>query len=406
MLMIDCQVAGIAGDMILSSLVDLGANKRKVLDAIFTTEEFLEGSKILKAEFEECKRHNMRALFLKLEYKDNKDHRDGIELYDSIDRCANRLSLDPIYRTFALNCIRTIIEAEAYIHGESFNTVHLHEASSIDTVIDIIGTSIALQDLAIFNSKIYSTKVAIGGGLLNFSHGVISNPSNAILHILKDRFKIVGGPIERELTTPTGASILANLAECSLDYYPIMRVKSIGYGAGKNDFEELPNILKVVNGDSDSNTIKESITMLETNIDDIDSEILGDLINELYSLGAKDVNVLTSLTKKNRIGFIIRVIADNNSFQSILESLFKAGTLGVRVEEIERYTLPRSIISFQVNIKGQIFNVRAKIARYNDNIINIKAEHDDIKHIANVTGLSLKLVKILIDEEITKRFKL
>jgi len=404
--MIDCQVAGIAGDMILSSLVDLGANKRKVLDAIFTTEEFLEGSKILKAEFEECKRHNMRALFLKLEYKDNKDHRDGIELYDSIDRCANKLSLDPIYRTFALNCIRTIIEAEAYIHGESFNTVHLHEASSIDTVIDIIGTSIALQDLAIFNSKIYSTKVAIGGGLLNFSHGLVSNPSNAILHILKDRFKIVGGPIEMELTTPTGASILANLAERSLDYYPIMRVKSIGYGAGKNDFEELPNILKVVNGYSDNNTIKESITMLETNIDDIDGEILGDLINELYNLGAKDVNVLTSLTKKNRVGFIIRVIADNNSFQSILESLFNAGTLGVRVEEIERHTLPRSIISFQVNIKGQIFNVRAKIARYNDNIINIKAEHDDIKHIANVTGLSLKLVKILIDEEITKRFKL
>ncbi len=406
MLIIDCQSAGIGGDMILSSLVDLGADKRKVLDSIFATEEFLDGSKILDAKFEECKRYNMRALFLKLEYEDSKDHRDGIELYDAIDRCANKLSLEPIYRTFALNSIRTIIDAEAYVHGESFNTVHLHEAASIDTVIDIIGTAMALQDLRILNSKVYSTKIAIGGGLLNFSHGIVSNPGNAILYILKDRFKIVGGPIEEELTTPTGASILANLAESSLDYYPMMRIKGIGYGAGKNDFKALPNILKVVHGDSNGNVIKESIIMLETDIDDLDGEALGDLIDTLYSEGARDVNVLTSLTKKNRAGFIIRVISDNNSFQSIIESLFKIGTLGVRVEEIERYILARSMISFQVNIRGQIFSVRAKIARYNDNIINVKAEYDDIKHIAERTGLSLQLVKILIDEEIAKRFKL
>ncbi len=347
----------------------------------------------------------MRALSLNLEYDDNAKHRRGVELYDAIDRCANKLALENKARVFALNSIKAIIEAEAKAHGEDFNNVHLHEASSIDTMIDIIGCAVALQDLSIFNEKIYATKVAVGGGVLTFSHGTISNPSNAILEILNDRFVITGGPIDRELTTPTGASMLASLAE-PIEYYPSIKIDKVGYGAGKNDFDNLPNILKVVKAKESKSLIKESIVMIETNVDDVNGEMLGSIIDTLFAANAKDVSIIPSITKKNRLASIVRVITDNNSLMKIIEVLIKElGTLGIRVQSIDRYTLPRSIVSIPISINDEIFTVRVKIARYDD-IINMKAEYDDLKHIASKTALSLPSVKMLVDKEIASRFKL
>jgi hypothetical protein len=404
MLIIDCQTAGISGDMLLSSLIDLGADKDKVIDAIYTTQEFLD-STIKDVNFVECKRYGMRGLLLTLDYEDKHEHRKGIELYDAIDRCANKLGLDNKSRRFALDSIKAIINAEAKAHGEDFSSVHLHEASSIDTMVDIIGTAIALQDLSVFNENIYSTKVAVGGGSLRFSHGIISNPSNAVLEILKDRFVIVGGPIERELTTPTGAAMLSSLAEY-IEYYPPIRVSNIGYGAGKNDFEGLPNILKVVRGKEIEGLIKEDILILETNVDDVSGEMLGNVIDELLSAGAKDVSIIPSITKKSRLASIVRVICYNNSLISMIEILAKSlGTLGIRVQHIDRYILPRSVISIPLTINEEIFNVRVKIGKFDD-ITSIKPEFDDVKHIASRTGLSISLIKALIDKEVASRFKL
>ncbi|GIU70895.1 MAG: TIGR00299 family protein [Candidatus Nitrosocaldaceae archaeon] len=404
MLIIDCQTAGISGDMLLSSLIDLGADKDKVIDAIYTTQEFLD-STIKDINFVECKRYGMRGLLLTLDYEDKHEHRKGIELYDAIDRCSNKLGLDNKSRRFALDSIKAIINAEAKAHGEDFSNVHLHEASSIDTMIDIIGTAVALQDLSIFNEKVYSTKVAVGGGILRFSHGIISNPSNAILEILKDRFVIVGGPIEKELTTPTGAAMLSSLAEY-IEYYPPIRVSKIGYGAGKNDFEGLPNILKVVRGKEIEGLIKEGILILETNVDDVSGEMLGNVIDELLSAGAKDVSIIPSITKKSRLASIVRVICDNNSLVNMIEILTKGlGTLGIRVQHIDRYILPRSIISIPLTINEEVFTVRVKIGKF-DGITSIKPEFDDVKHIASRTGLSISLIKALIDKEVASRFKL
>ncbi|RMF30076.1 MAG: LarC family nickel insertion protein, partial [Candidatus Nitrosothermus koennekii] len=246
---------------------------------------------------------------------------------------------------------------------------------------------------------------AVGGGILRFSHGIISNPSNAILEILKDRFVIVGGPIERELTTPTGAAMLSSLAEY-IEYYPPIRVSKIGYGAGKNDFEGLPNILKVVRGKEIEGLIKEGILILETNVDDVSGEMLGNVIDELLSAGAKDVSIIPSITKKSRLASIVRVICDNNSLVNMIEILTKGlGTLGIRVQHIDRYILPRSIISIPLTINEEVFTVRVKIGKFDD-ITSIKPEFDDIKHIASRTGLSISLIKALIDKEVASRFKL
>src|SRR6185503_2669146 len=135
------------------------------------------------------------------------------EMYRSLGRCCDSLGLEQRARTFAMESLKTIIAAEATIHGEDFENVHLHEASSIDTLADLVGCAMALQNLKLFDVKIFSTKVAVGGGVLKFSHGILPNPASAILEIFKGRqFVLAGGQAEEELTTPTGAAMLVNLA--------------------------------------------------------------------------------------------------------------------------------------------------------------------------------------------------
>ncbi|MEM2855740.1 MAG: nickel pincer cofactor biosynthesis protein LarC [Candidatus Nitrosocaldaceae archaeon] len=406
MLMIDCQVCGIAGDMLLCALVDLGADKDKVINGILTVREFSD-SKINNIQFRECKRYGMRGLELIVDYKENIEYRRGIEIENAIDRCVNRLDLSNRAKIFAINTIREIIKAEAKIHGEAYNEVHLHEAASIDTLIDIIGCAVALEDLSIFGEKVYSSKIAVGGGLMSFSHGLMQNPGNAILEILKDRFIIVGGAIDRELTTPTGAALLASLAESSLLSYPLMRVSSVGYGAGRNDFEGVANILRIVRGREVKDLVRESIMVLETNIDDVSSEVIGSMIDELFSAGAKDVNIIPAVSKKNRLANIVKVITDKDSLEEIMSILIREGsTLGIRVQEVERYILMRSILSMPVTINGEEFIVRVKVAREGEKIVNIKPEYDDLKLIANRLGLSLSLARALVDKEILSKFKL
>ena len=157
-------------------------------------------------------------------------------------------------KQFAISSIETLIKAESKIHGGTLSLVHLHEVSSIDTVVDILGTAIALDDLKILNDEIISTPVAVGGGSLTFSHGTTSNPTNAILEILKNSgITISGGQIKDELTTPTGASLLVNLTKTCFDYYPKMKIDSIGYGAGTKNFDGFSNVLRVVKGEKTKN---------------------------------------------------------------------------------------------------------------------------------------------------------
>ena len=265
----DCQIAGISGDMLLSSLIDLGADKKKVIDAIMSCQNFVEGSRIVNASFENVTRSGFRATALNIKYDEKVHERKGVEVYDAVAKCCNSLDLESKARAFALGSIKTLIEAESTVHGEKYSDVHLHEASSIDTLVDIIGSAVAIQDLGLFNADIYASKVAVGGGLLTFSHGTITNPGSAILEIFKNRkFTLVGGPIDSELTTPTGASMLVNLAKESLEFYPALQPINIGYGAGSENFEGFPDVLKVVVGKQIEKKEMDTVYMLEANVDE------------------------------------------------------------------------------------------------------------------------------------------
>ena len=172
---IDAQVAGVSGDMLLSGLVNIGANKSKIIDGIHNIESLCKGVKVKKIDFVEVKKNSLQATELLLDIDDDVHERKGTEIKEIIEKSAEKLKISESAKTFAIKTIETLIRAESKIHGEPEDSVHFHEAASFDTVVDILGTAIALDDLGCFDDDIVTTPVAIGGGTVTFSHGTSCN---------------------------------------------------------------------------------------------------------------------------------------------------------------------------------------------------------------------------------------
>jgi len=401
---IDAQVAGISGDMLLCSLVNIGANKSKIIDGIHNAESLCKYVKVKKIDFAEVKKNSLQATELLLEIDDDAHERKGIEIKEIIVKSAEQLKISESAKTFAVKSIETLIHAESKIHGEPENSVHFHEAASFDTVIDILGTAIALDDLGCFDDDIVVTPVAIGGGTVTFSHGTTSNPAYAILEIFRESGIItVGGNVKEELTTPTGASMLVNLVkECS-EFYPPMKIQSIGYGAGQKDFEGFSNVLKIVRGIASTKLQLDTVKILETNVDDVSGEVLGNMIEKIMAHGAKDVTISSAITKKGRPTNLVSVICDSHTMNSIMDLLItETGTLGVRVRTSERYIVPRAVKTISVNIQGQNFDIRYKTRDLN-NGSHFKIESDDIKEISGALSISFKDTEELLNQEVRKK---
>jgi len=407
-LVIDAQIAGISGDMLLSSLADIGANKSKVRDGIYSVESYLTGSKIIKLDFDKVVKNGIEATNLVLETSENQHERKGSEIQECILSASDKIGLSDEAKVFAKESIRTLLRTESKIHGEPLESVHFHEASSIDTAIDIIGSAIALDDLKLFSDEIISTPVAVGGGTLTFSHGTVSNPASAILEIFRgSNIAILGGQLKEELTTPTGASMLVNLADRYSEFYPAMKIGSIGYGAGSKNFNGFSNVLKIVKGESTSEFQLDVVQILETNLDDVSGEIVGYMIDKLISNGAKDVTVTGAITKKGRPTNLVSIICDSSVTNRLMNILIsETGTLGVRIKSSSRYVVPRIIVSVPIILKEKNFTVRCKIVKHNETIKHFKVESDDIKSIADLLASSFKDASDLISEQVKQRLNI
>ena len=299
--------------------------------------------------------------------------------------------------------------AESKIHGNKHDDVRLHEVSTVDTAADLIGTAVALDDLELLSQKFYATDVAIGNGMLQFSHGIVPNPGNAILEILRNsQILLVPGKIDGELTTPTGAAMLVNLASEHISQYPPFIPEQIGNGAGQKDGKNVANILRLVVGQSNSNVdhTSESVYEIETNVDDATGETIGNMIETLYANDAKDVTVLQGISKKNRPSFIIKVLSDITSRDSLVKLLLnETGSLGCRVHEINRITIPRSFITVPITIGNQRFVVKVKLSKDKDGAIKmIKPEYDDIKKIATKLKAPYRKVFDIVYYEVFKKY--
>ena len=396
-IVIDPQIAGISGDMLLSSLIDLGADKNEIINSIKKTEKFLSGSTIEKIDFQKTKKHGIESTELILEIDENISKRKGIEIKKAILDSVNELNLSIKAKTFAESCINTLISSESKIHGINEDSVHFHEASSIDTLIDIVGVTIACENLKLFEEKIVCLPVSVGGGTVSFSHGTMSNPASAVLQIFKNsNLNIQGNNSKEELTTPTGACILVNLTNNPVEYYPSMNITSIGYGAGQKDFENFSNVLKIIQGD-ENNFEMDSVKILETNIDDVSGEILGHLIEKIMDQGAKDVSIYPGITKKGRPTNLVCVICDESIVDTIIDTLvLETGTLGIRILDSNRIIVPRTNHNFSLTFDDKSFEVNYKKSSYKGKT-HFKIEFDDLKNISN------SLDKSIVDVEAFSR---
>ena len=401
-IVIDPQIAGISGDMLLCSLVDLGVDKNQIVEGIKKIEKFLPDSKINKIDFQKIQKNGIESTELILEIDENISERKGVEIKNAIINSVNELQLSDKARSFAESCINSLISSESKIHGISEDSVHFHEASSIDTLIDIVGVTIACEKLKFFEEKIVCLPVSVGSGTVSFSHGTMSNPASAVLQIFKNsNLTIKGNNANEELTTPTGACILVNLTDNSVEHYPSMNISSIGYGAGQKNFELFSNVLKIVQGNQGKMEM-DSVKILETNVDDVSGEILGYLIEKIMKVGAKDISIYPGITKKGRPTNLISIMCDDEKIETITDILvLETGTLGVRISDSNRLIVSRTNHSFSLTFEGKSFEINYKKSTYKEKT-HFKIEFEDLKNISETLDKPIRDVELFLRKEIEK----
>lgn len=390
---IDCQTAGVAGDIILGALIDAGADIEKIISAIKNLEQPIGNYSDVKITINRVMRGEFKATQIDVT-AEALAKVNGQQLIGTVEKTVERLQLCEKAKQFASNAIRSLVNAEAELHGNRLVDAHLHEIGLIDTPAEIIGIAVALESLGLFEGKIYATPVAVGGGTTKFSHGIVPCPAPATLAILKsNNYPFKGGPIEAELATPTGAAILVNLADEVSSFYPQMTPLKVGYGAGTKEFPQMPNSLRIIIGKSEeAGLLEEEIAVLETNIDDVTGEIIGYSVDKLLSEGAKDVSIIPIFTKKNRPGQILRVVTSKKDSEHLSHIIMEeTGTLGVRILTCERHILNRELHQVDIFINESKERVNIKVVKdKKGTILNIKPEYEDLKRIAEKTHKPLK----------------
>ncbi len=379
---LDPQNSGISGNMVLGALIDLGVDSEEVVNVM---ENFASPFGDISIKIKKIQKSGISATYADIKCEDRKAT-GYMELIETLDTINYKIS--PEVLEFSKKVFRTLAEAEAKVHGTNIDKIHFHEVGAADAVADIIGSAYCFYKLGLDSKKVYGMPVALGGGRINSMHGELSVPAPATLEILKN-VPTFGGPVNYELTTPTGASLYVNMVDEICDFYPLITNSKIGYGAGKRDLE-IPNVLRIVNGESIIPTDKVSI--LETNLDTVTGEVIGNTFDKLMEAGALDISVIPVLMKKNRPGHLLRVITKPKDSGVVSEAIIReTGTLGVRVlPYVHRNIVKREIIPIKLDIGGMEHDIQIKIGMIGEEIINYSPEYEDAKKIANETGIPLK----------------
>lgn len=389
---IDPQNAGIAGNMVIGAFIDLGVPSEAVQDIM---EYYASYFGDINVKINIIQKSGINATYVDVECHDERSIKYN-ELIERLDKIEHSQITTEILN-FAKKVFKVLAEAESQVHGTSLDKIHFHEVGAADAVADIMGASYCFHQLKFYSQKVYGMPVAIGGGRKESSHGLLSIPAPATLEILKN-IPIMGGPVNHELTTPTGAALLVTMVNEFLDFYPLIINDKVGYGAGKLDLP-FPNTLRVLTGESPIKTDKVSI--LETNLDNITGEILGHSFNSLMDAGALDVTVIPTLTKKNRPGHLLRVITKPKDSAKVSEAIIReTGTLGVRmIPYVHRNIAERKIIPVEMNIAGIEVKIGIKVGMIGEEIISIAPEYDDAQEISKKTGISLKNIMKRANDE-------
>lgn len=385
--------SGASGDMIIGCLLELGVNESKIADAISVFN--------LELEVKEVEKQGIVAKKVEFTTKSKKSAERAINVrsYTDIVRTIERSGLSEELIHNSLSIFERIADAEANVHGDPKESVTFHELGALDTIGDLIGSTVAFLDIC--PDIIISTPISVGSGFVETEHGLLPVPAPATVEILKSTSLLYqGGPLASasELLTPTGAALLAHFVQRSEPFLPQMRIEKTGYGAGSKDLP-MPNVLRASLGEIEG-LLRDSIEVLETNVDNVTGEVLGNLIEVLMAEGAKDVAITPVIMKKGRTGHIIKVITAPRDASRIAHRIMEeTGSLGVRVMQVKhRFVADREEKKVKVRIKGIEKEVVVKIGRdAKGNVLNVAAEFEDVKRVANELKMPLKDVMKIVE---------
>jgi uncharacterized protein (TIGR00299 family) protein len=287
----------------------------------------------------------------------------------------------------AIAIFQRLGEAEARIHNMAIDDVQFHEVGAVDSIVDIVGASIGLETMGIAN--VITSPLRVGTGTLTCSHGVYPVPGPAASDLLRG-FPVYAGEIEGEMVTPTGAALVATVAK-GYGPMPRLRVERIGYGAGTREYPRFPNVLRVFIGDVDEESTPTAVTVIEANIDDLNAQVFGNLMDEALAAGALDLFYTAVQMKKNRPGVLLTLLCAPEDREKMAALIFReTTTLGLRYREEQRVILGRE----HVTVETPYGPIRIKVAR-NDagELVNYAPEFEDCRAAAAKSGVAVRQVQ-------------
>lgn len=374
---------GAAGDMIVGSLLDLGADRSQVLGAM--------SSVVGAPGVRKVKRKGIEAVLV--------DSCATVEPR-TLERVIERVNASDAprdARDMAVRIFQRMANAERRIHGEM---LHFHEAGADDAVAEVVGACVALTSLHV--DRVSVLPVAVGSGSVQTSHGRLPVPVPAVGEIFRDSpLTMVMGGGEGELCTPTGAAILAEFSMLTPGAHIGGRVVGTGYGAGSRDDPDVPNVLRAMLMEADHTFgTHDQVDILETNVDDTPGEVIAYTIERLMGAGALDASAIPLLMKKGRPGFLIRVICSPSHTSDLADLMARElGTLGIRwLPSIHRFIFVRSIEKLPVIIRGEQRTIDVKCSWRNGQLASIKPEYDQCRVWAEALNIPLREVNRMVSE--------
>lgn len=372
----DC-FAGASGDMICGALVDAGAD----IDEL-RAQLALLGLSGYEVSAERVKRSGIAATKFNVAVDEAaQPHRHLKDIAEIIDRSAlNEMTKRRAHRAFEL-----LADAEARVHATTRDRVHFHEVGAVDSIIDTVGAMIAFEMLGI--ERFFASALRVGHGTVKAAHGLMPVPAPATAELLRG-IPVYAGDIAGEFVTPTGAAIIASLSE-GYGPMPEMKITTAGYGAGTRDPQGFPNALRIMLGELSSAgqspaAVDETVVIIETNIDDMNPQAFGFVMDRAFAAGALDVYLTATQMKKSRPGVMLTVLCEPERRDEIIRVLLaETTTLGVRYYDARRRVLARTTET----VETRYGSVRVKVARDGGRTLHFQPEYEDCARLARRLGV-------------------
>ena len=384
---LDC-FAGVSGNMMLGALIDCGLPENVLKEELGKIP--IHGYEIIVEKVLKCGIH---ATYVDVRLDEHHhhghdqgphshhEHRHLPDIYEIIDRSA----LSGAVKEKSKKVFLLLAEAEAKVHGTTTDKIHFHEVGAVDAIIDIVGTVFGLEYLGI--EAVFSSRLQTGCGFIKCSHGIMPIPAPATAELLK-AVPHYSGSIEKELVTPTGAALTAALAVEFGDIPARFKADTIGYGAGSWDLE-IPNTLRMHIGEI-SRTDTDAVLVVEANVDDLNPQVYGYVMDKLFAAGALDVWLTPVIMKKTRPATVLSVLIDSDRLDEIVAIIFaETSTIGMRYYKVHRCTASRNII--QATTPWGEVNV--KVSSFNGNVCTATPEYEDCRRLAEKSGVPLKAIQ-------------